>query len=276
MRISSLFDRGRGNAGRSIAAAGIAAALAATAAVLTGCGQAAQAAGVDGHTYLSVSVDGRELVPGTVIRLQFREGRISANAGCNHLNGPYQWDGHTLAVSDLSTTDMACEPPLMDQDEWLAALLTSRPGLVRDGGNLVLTGTGGVAVTLGDREAVDPDRPLLATRWLVDTIVKGDTASNLPGAPPAWIQFDQTAPGEATKATGNTGCNEFSATAAVAGDSITLSDFAITERACHGDAAAMETAMVTVLQAGPLRYEIEADRLTLTAANADGLGLHAA
>ena len=48
-----------------------------------------------------------------------------------------------LVVAEMAMTEMACEPAaLMDQDTWLAAVLTSRPTVALDGDTLTLTAEG--------------------------------------------------------------------------------------------------------------------------------------
>ena len=45
-----------------------------------------------------------------------------------------------LVVPAMAMTQMACTPAaLMDQDTWLAAVLTSRPTVALDGDTLTLT-----------------------------------------------------------------------------------------------------------------------------------------
>lgn len=79
---------------------------------------------LDGNTFTSTSVEGRELVPGTQIALAFDHGAMAAQAGCNTMRGEYTDEGGTLAwTGPVASTRMACPPDLTAQDEWLAGLL---------------------------------------------------------------------------------------------------------------------------------------------------------
>src|SRR5918992_2557978 len=105
--------------------------------------------------------------------------RLGAQAGCNQMGGPASFDGDHLVVDDMATTEMGCDPPRHAQDEWLARFLTSRPEWSRSGSTLTLD-NGTARIVLEDRDVADPDRPLRGTRWVVDTIVEGETASSVP------------------------------------------------------------------------------------------------
>ena len=114
--------------------------------LLAGCGGGG--ADLAGSTYTSTEVRGHDLVEGSQVTLTFADGRISANAGCNTMNGAATWEGETLEVEDpLASTMMGCEEPLMEQDTWLSEFLTSSPHLAVDGDELTL-GDDSVGMTL--------------------------------------------------------------------------------------------------------------------------------
>lgn len=94
---------------------------------------------LEGKSYTSTEVSGYDLVEGSEIILTFEDGRISAQGGCNTMNGAATWDSDTLEVAEpLASTMMACEEPLMAQDQWLSTFLTSSPALKVDGDTLTL------------------------------------------------------------------------------------------------------------------------------------------
>ncbi len=103
--------------------------------ILAACGSTGTTTGgsvesdLEGRTFLSTEMTqggaAYDLVPGSVVRLTFGDGRLSANAGCNTLEGDVAFDGSRMTVtSALASTQMACPQELMDQDTWLAALLS--------------------------------------------------------------------------------------------------------------------------------------------------------
>jgi heat shock protein HslJ len=104
---------------------------------LGACGDSAP--DLDGRSYTSTEVRGHDLVAGTTVTLTFEDGRISANAGCNTMNGTATWDGGTLDVAEpMASTMMACEDDLAAQDQWLSSFLTSSPALEVEGDTLTL------------------------------------------------------------------------------------------------------------------------------------------
>ncbi len=92
---------------------------------------------LDGRTFLSTKVDGPALVAGSVVRVTFRDGGVAVHAGCNSMSGSYRIDGDRLVVGQLATTEMACEPDLMAQDQWVAGLLNGAT-IALDGNTLTL------------------------------------------------------------------------------------------------------------------------------------------
>ena len=240
--------------------------------VLAACGggsaspSGSASAGIDGRTFLSTSVDGKVLVAGTQVRVSFSKGQISASAGCNSMGGAYRLDGNRLVTDQMITTDMGCKPELMAQDQWVAALLNGAT-LALDGNSLTMSGNG-VRLSLLDRVVANPDRPLLGTRWVVDGLVAGNVASSIPMGVTAALTFSDG------RVNVETGCNIGSATAAIAGGSITFGTLALTKRPCAAGIAGLEAAIVGALT-GTATYTIDATTMTLTSGGS-GLSLKAA
>ena len=103
-----------------------------------------------GKTFESTSVTGYELVPDSVVTLEFIDGRISANAGCNTQNGDADVVDGALEVGDLASTMMACEDPLMTQEQWLGGFLEDGPDVALEGETLTLT-SGDVVMELTEQ-----------------------------------------------------------------------------------------------------------------------------
>jgi heat shock protein HslJ len=95
---------------------------------------------LSGLTFLSDGIEGRELVAGSEVSLAFDEATLSANAGCNTLGGSYTIEGDTLTLAgDALSTRMACDPELMEQDEWLTSFLSGGVEASLEGERLTLT-----------------------------------------------------------------------------------------------------------------------------------------
>jgi heat shock protein HslJ len=196
------------------------------------------------------------LVAGSQVRLWFGGGQVGASAGCNSMGGPYTIVGDRIVARQLSTTEMACDPALMNQDRWLAGLL--------DGATITLAGDeltlakDGVGLILLDREVADPDRPLIGTRWVVDGLVSGGAVSSVPVGVVATLTFaDRRVDVEA-------GCNRGGGPVTVTETTITFGPIALTKMACPGGAMEVERAVKAVLT-GEVRYTVEAGTLTLDA-----------
>ena len=251
--------------------------------VLTaGCGRgtASQSGSSDGQpwgrTFLSTSVtengQPKPLVEGTRISLGFSDSHeLGAQAGCNSMGGPASIENGRLVVSDLATTEMGCDPPRHAQDEWLARFLTGRPSADLSAETLTLENDT-TRIVLTDRKVADPDRPLQGTRWVVDTIVKGETASSVPAGAEAFAVF-----GAGDRVSGNAGCNSMGGNAVVHDDgaTITFSEVITTKMACEDDRMRLEQAVLDTLK-GDVAYTIDADVLRLDGPDGHGLRLRAA
>lgn len=225
-----------------------------------------------GRTFLSDAVtEGgvpRALVAGTRIRLTIETGRIGASAGCNTLGGVVVVEPHRIVVSELSTTEIGCQPALHDQDQWLADFLGADPSYTLEGDRLRLTSER-TTIELIDRRVADPDRPLEGTLWQVDGIIDGDTVSSVPGQVVATLRL-----GRGRLAIEVQGCNRGGADVEVRPSELRVGAVTMTERACEGPPAGVEAAVIATLD-GTVAYEIEAASLTLTNPSAHGLTLRA-
>lgn len=211
--------------------------------------------GLDGHDFLSTEVEGQTLVDGTEIRLEFADGSIRANVGCNSMGGDYVLEGQTLMVGPFVSTEMGCDQALMDQDIWLANFLASSPTVSLDDDLLTLKGDG-TTIKMLDLESADPDRPIEGTLWIVDGIVADETVSSIPGDATASITI------VAGEATIETGCNNAGGSVEVTGTTLTFGPMPMTLMACPPAETELESAVLAVFD-GEVDYEIEADRLSL-------------
>lgn len=224
-------------------------------------------ASLDSRTFLSTAVQGQTLVPGSTVRLSFKDGQLGINAGCNHMGGAYSIVDGKLKTGQMMMTDMACQEPLMKQDTWVSAFL-DRATVMLAGDTLTLK-NGDVTMTLTDREVADPDRPLVGTKWVVDGIISGDAVSSVPVGVTAGLVIT----GDTMQV--DTGCNTGSAPVQVTATTMTIGPMMLTKKACQANEGAMEAAVVSALT-GEVTYSIEADRLTITSKSGAGLMLRAA
>jgi len=224
-----------------------------------------------GRTFVSTGVTqagtAKQLVTGTSIRLRILDGsRIAVQAGCNTAEGSARLDAGTLVVDDLATTEMGCDEALNQQDEWITGFFRARPAWRLDGENLVLTGKD-LELKMVDNETAQPARPLVGTRWMVETLVSAGASSSVPAGTAAFMTF--AADG---KVAGSTGCNSFGGTAKVDGNKITFGELVMTKMACEGAAGDLEASVLRVLDQ-PLTFRIDGTALILEAPDGNGLRL---
>ena len=81
------------------------------------------------------------------------DGQISGNGSCNRYFGPYTLSGEGLKISDLASSMMFCEQPLVDQEALLLKSLSETSRFeIKAGGVLVLLGSRDCVSVLGRRE----------------------------------------------------------------------------------------------------------------------------
>jgi heat shock protein HslJ len=239
-------------------------------AMLAGC----QATGpvLAGRTFLSVAVSEngapRLLVAGTRIQLDFKDGGLSGNAGCNQFGGEYRLENGRLVMGDISQTAMGCDQPRAAQDDWLLRVLRAKPALAQIGDQLTID-AGSVVIRLADRRVAEPDQPLAGPIWTVDSVFTGEAVSSVPDGVVATLAFHADGTFDV-----DDGCNAGSGRWASVGGGIVVSDLALTKKACAGHAGALETAVVNVLREPSIAAAIQGNQLVLRAGTA-GLGLRA-
>lgn len=230
------------------------------------------AASLTGRTFLADALPGRDIVPDTTIRLSFAADGLGVHAGCNSMGGGWSIDDGVLVVGDMFTTEMACDPARMEQDAWIAEFVQGRPVVTLSGERLLLERSDGAEVLeLLDRRVADPDRPLVGTRWDVDTLLVRDAAMTIPIDTAAALVF-----AEDGRVLVEAGCNTGSASYEfdAATGQVTFGPLALTRMACEEPAMELEAA-VTALFDQEVEVEIEAARLWLRG-ESSGLGLVAA
>lgn len=197
------------------------------------------------------------------------DGRLVATGGCNSIIGQVTLSDGRITLADARITEMACADELMAQDRWLAALLDARPSWQLSGPHLRIS-AGGTVIELTDRRVLDPDRPLEGTRWAGSAVIGGRIM-----APAALAALGRVllvfADG---RVTGSDSREPLSGAAIVSGATIDFGPGPAVTRGSSGGAVADElTQHVRATLRGIVRYEIEADELTLDGADTDGLGV---
>ena len=89
------------------------------------------------------AIDGEAIAPAEDYGLQFADGRLSGQAGCNRFSGAYAEAGGALTPGPIMSTRMACPEPRMTHERKLLRLLGAAVRMsYPDGDTLLMTGSG--------------------------------------------------------------------------------------------------------------------------------------
>jgi heat shock protein HslJ len=181
------------------------------------------------------------------------------NAGCNSLTGPYDVPGGRLAwTTGPAMTRIGCPPELMQQDQWLADLLSAGVDASLDGGSLTLS-AGDVTIHL-EHEKPAEAAALLGRTLTVTELTTPNTSTALPDgvrSPTIEIAADGTV-------VLDTGCNRGRTTVTASGDVLEFAPPATTKMACPPPGDEVERA---VLQALEGQVTVTVDGSTATFSN---------
>jgi len=210
---------------------------------------------------------GGRLPAGIHLSLDFDDtGGIGGTAGCNSYFGAAALTAGGIAVTGIGSTEMACEPEVMEREMRFLTALGRVTGLALEGEGLRLTaGDGSASIDLVPL-VPEPDRPLAGTTWLLTTLIDGDAASSIiAGTEPTLVVDDLE-----ERISGSTGCNRFFGSATFAVETVTVGLLRTTKMACDAATTEQESFVLAVLGAAAT-WEIEGARLRITAADGRAL-----
>ena len=160
---------------------------------------------LDGTEWVVTEIDGEPVIEDSGVTMEFENGMLSGNAGCNSYGGSYSGsaDGE-LELRDITMTLMACAEPdgVMDQETAFLAALREVTAWEQDGDDLrLLDDAGDVRLMLVN--ASNPNEPvtdessgLIGTSWFL-TAIDGQLVESVA---PYTLQFTVNGP------TGKAGC----------------------------------------------------------------------
>ncbi|MFE0577755.1 MULTISPECIES: META domain-containing protein [unclassified Streptomyces] len=214
----------------------------------------------------SLTTGGRTLHAPESARLDFGADQVKGNYGCNGFTAAVSFSGTSaVTVTPGATTTMACED--MEFETAFATLFTGRLTIDRGPDRLTLKTPDGSTIAMTSAPA-DPDAPLTAVEWTVQSLISGTSVSSLPAGAAGTARFTIAAD---LSVSGTLGCNRFSARVTRDGDRLTFGPLTTTRMACDGPAGEVEAQLTDLFASGPLATRIEGRRLTLTAADGTGL-----
>ena len=190
---------------------------------------------------------------GTTVTVWFTDdGRLVANGGCNTISGPVDTAGGRLHTTELSITEMGCDPERHASDERLRTVLTGGPSWRLDGDTLVLT-AGDTELVLTQEKAT----PLTGTTWRVDTLIQGEVAGSTPTGVDATLVFGPD------QVTVSGLCNLSGVKYRASGSTLIFEPGATTLVACAPEIMTVEEAVSEVFH-GAAGYRIDGHTLTIT------------
>lgn len=197
---------------------------------------------LEAATFVSTSVDGHELVPGTEVRLSFDEDTLAVTGGCNTSFGIYtvadgvlSWEGGPAA------TMMACADDVAAQDQWMSDLLEAGVTATTDGADLHLA-SGDVRLVL-EREPPVALETLLGRTWSVVGTLSDGTTSRLPSR----VRTPRLVVGENGLARLDTGCNTGRTRVQVDRVSISFAPPTVTRVGCPEPDRTVESIVLSVV-----------------------------
>jgi heat shock protein HslJ len=164
-----------------------------------------------------------------------------------------------LSFSDLASTQMACDPPLMDLEAAYLRAIGDVTGYQVTGDQTGLVLTGGTAALTFTPQAPTEALPLEGTAWTLTTIATPDSqavSSTIAGTKVS-AQFDTG------MVSGSGGCNTYHGTYETSDSSLTFGPLAATMKMCEQDVSTQEQGYLAALDA-TASFTIDGDQLSLS------------
>jgi heat shock protein HslJ len=234
--------------------------------ILSGCGTlAAQQGGEQDLTrtmWNLFSLAGKELVAGSGITAELTsDGKISGSSGCNLYAGVYKVDGNRILISpQLSSTMMACEQEIMDQETAYLQTLSETRMFTASRDQLTFKDAGGNDLLVFHAQTQD----LADTSWEVTGYNNGKQAvTSVLAGTTITAEF-----GKDGNLSGNSSCNDYSGPYNTTGNQIKIGPLGSTKKACADPAGVMdqEAQYLAALESAAI-YKIEGEALELRTAD---------
>jgi heat shock protein HslJ len=228
---------------------------------------AVETAGLEGTRwalveYLNAAGETVAALPDVEATAEFNNGELGGRGSCNSYFGSYTVDGNALTVSGIGSTMMACMPEsVMQQEADFLANLGAAATYTIEGSQLMIANADGV-VTL-TFEASEPIS-LTGTNWVATSFNNGREAV-------VSLLADTTITADFAEdgtLSGTAGCNTYTTSYTVDGETMTIGETASTMMMCSEPEGVMEQeAQYLAALATTATFQIDGNTLTLRDAN---------
>src|SRR5688572_152033 len=113
------------------------------------------------------------------VTLTIHGDEVGGTSACNQYFGSIAFSGNAIRITGVGSTEMACEPDVMETEAAFIAALMAVTRWGRDGDVLQLTGDG-ADLTFELLPPV-PDQEIVGTSWVLESLIQGDAASSVQG-----------------------------------------------------------------------------------------------
>jgi heat shock protein HslJ len=186
------------------------------------------------------------------------DGTITGTSGCNGLGGDYSVEGDQITFGEFVSTLMACDDPIMAQEEAAHRVMTDTATYSIEGDTLTITNNDNVLVlTRGAFSSQTPESAPLIGTWRLTSYGPRESLSPALEDVEAFVTFSEDG-----KVTGTSGCNEFGGNYTVDGNEIAFEEITSTLMLCDTPIMGQEEAMYQVLSE-TVAFQIEGSMLTI-------------
>jgi heat shock protein HslJ len=104
---------------------------------------------LEGSRWILVGLGDEAPIEGVEITLEFSEGQLGGNSGCNSYAASFQSAAGTIEMSEITMTLMACLDPegIMEQEQLYLEYLGKAQTYSMDGDQLAITTSDGISLT---------------------------------------------------------------------------------------------------------------------------------
>lgn len=228
---------------------------------LTACGSDSGSADLTDTDWTLETINGAAALDDAAATMHLADNdELSGSASCNRYVGTWETgDDDALTLTPGPMTLMACDPPIMAQEQAFIAAMTGTASFDLDGDELTLRNDAGDDLAV--LHELEPAE-LVGTNWQVAYYNTGSQAvvSVLDGTSMTAVFGDDDS------LSGNAGCNTYNTSFETDDDSITIQPAATTRIACDQPIMDQEFAYLQALTQAAT-FELGEDTLTLHAAD---------